>query len=105
MNEHYRSRKFLDLAHRVHVCQNCGKWVGTEGMDDGCEPAHANWQEYGKGGAMKAHDNFHAAICHDCHVELDQGSGWTREEKKHVWLMAHLKTMLLYFLKGWLVVK
>jgi hypothetical protein len=92
----YRNRRLLDLAHRVTECQNCGRWT------DGCEPAHANWHEYGKGGALKAHDLYHAALCHDCHAMLDQGNTLSKDEKKALWQHAHRKTMLLYFQEGWI---
>jgi hypothetical protein len=98
----YRNRRLLDLAHRVHTCQACGKWVGTEGLEDGCEPAHANWGVFGKGGALKAHDCFHAALCHSCHAELDQGDTMSKDEKKAFWWRAHIATMLLYFTNDWL---
>jgi len=93
----YRNRRLLDLAHRVTTCQGCGRFA-----PDGCEPAHANWSIYGKGGALKAHDNFHAALCHWCHAELDQGNKMSGEEKKAFWWKAYLATMLLYFTNEWL---
>jgi len=96
--DNYRNRKLLDLAHEVTECQACGKYT------PGCEPAHANWQIYGKGGALKAHDCFHAAMCHDCHAELDQGNTMSREEKHDRWHRAHIQTMLLYFKNGWIKV-
>ncbi len=93
----YRNRKLLDLAHRVQTCQGCG--IGTP---DGCEPAHANWSIYGKGMSIKAHDNFHAALCHWCHAGLDQDNKMSREEKMEFWYRAHIATMLLYFESEWL---
>ena len=93
----FRSRALLDLAHRVTECQICGR------HSPGCEPSHANWSEYGKGMGLKAHDVFHAALCHDCHVLLDQGAEWTREERKEKWQAAFVNTLLLYFRNGWLV--
>ena len=91
----YRNRRLLDLAHRVDECQHCGKYT------PGCEPAHANWQEYGKGGALKAHDFYHAALCHECHAALDQGNTMDKAEKKDMWLRAHLKTIALYWKNEW----
>jgi hypothetical protein len=95
----FRNRRLLDLAHKVHECQACGRWVHA-----GCEPAHANWSEYGKGGSLKSHDVFHAAMCHECHVSIDQGSRLTREERHEVWRRAFNKTQLLYWECGWIKV-
>jgi hypothetical protein len=81
----YRNRALLDLAHRM-PCMACGRDNGTT------EPAHANWLEFGKGKGIKAHDCFFAALCHECHAELDQGSSMTKEQKKAFWLSAYCKT-------------
>jgi hypothetical protein len=93
----YRDRDLLNLAHHVHECQHCGK-----SCPSGCEPAHANMSEYGKGAMLKAHDHFHAALCHECHAELDQGPNLTRDERRTMWERAFRKTLTLYFSKGWL---
>lgn len=102
----YRNRKLLDLAHRVQVCQNCGRHTG------GCEPAHENGIESGKGFGIKAHDNRHAALCHDCHAWYDQGRGMDpskiytdmKDDKFAMWGRAHRRTYDLYWLEGWLQV-
>lgn len=93
----YRNRKLLDLAHRCMECPCCG--VGTP---DGCEPAHANWSSYGKGMSIKAHDCFHAAMCHDCHAAMDQGSAMDRVQKLEFWRGAFERTLLHYWREGWL---
>lgn len=91
----HRSRALLNLAHRVPVCMNCGRHT------EGCEPAHMNGLESGKGMAIKGNDHLHAALCHWCHSWLDQGgtkpdpSGLyqpTWAEKREMWTRAHLKT-------------
>jgi hypothetical protein len=69
----------------VHDCQHCGAYV-----EAGCEPAHANGAEWGKGMSMKAGDGFHAALCHSCHAELDQGRA-ARVDKRAMWTAAHFK--------------
>jgi len=96
----FRSRRLLDLAHRVTECQACGK-----ATPEGCEPAHANWSEFGKAMGLKSHDVFHAAMCHTCHRELDQGCKWSREERRDVWLRAYINTVLLYWQRGWVEVR
>ena len=102
-----RSRKLLDLAHRVRLCQNCGRFT------EGCEPAHENGINAGKGFGIKGHDHRHAALCHDCHAWLDQSgtksdpSGVyapTRDDKKAMWSRAHMQTMDFYWSQGWIVV-
>lgn len=100
-----RSRRLLDLAHRVTECQNCGRF-----SPDGCEPAHENGIEAGKGFGIKSHDNRHAALCHDCHAWYDQGgkrdpSGdWSVDQKQFMWDRAHKRTFDLYWSEGWLKV-
>ena len=61
----FRSRKLLDHA-RDQRCMNCGSTHGVVA-------AHSNQHEHGKGAGMKAHDCFHAWLCHSCHSWLDQG--------------------------------
>lgn len=92
----YRNRALLDLAHRHDAfCSHCGR-------PGPCEPAHANWSEYGKGERHKAHDCFWAAMCHACHGWLDSGSGRdptdrydaTRADKREAWQAAFTVTVL-----------
>lgn len=64
----YRNRKLLDLAHAINRCCNCGSYQLA-----GCEPAHSNHQEHGRGSHNKSHDCFFAALCHLCHRWLDSG--------------------------------
>ncbi len=91
-----RARKLLDLAHLVHECTHCGRYVV-----DGCEPAHQNGIEAGKGQSIKSHDNRHAAMCHECHALYDSGP-MTRAEKFDMWISSHLRTFDLYWKNGWL---
>lgn len=92
----YRNRPLLDLAHKFDTCQLCGRFA-----PDGCEPAHSNWSEHGKGMSIKAHDCFFAAMCHDCHAALDQGKDGGRWEK---WRVAADRTILALWRNGWLKV-
>lgn len=94
-----RDRKLLDLAHKLNDCTRCGKYV-----PEGLEPAHSNQSIHGKGAGRKAHDHWHAALCHECHAELDQGSTMTREEKAWEWAIAHIATWNEYMRRGWLKV-
>lgn len=103
----YRSRRLLDLAHEVNRCQNCGSY-----QLEGCEPAHSNLGEHGKGKGLKAHDCFFAALCHKCHVWLDQGKGkdpsgifdGTREGKREMFFRAMCATWLWLWKAGRLAV-
>lgn len=83
----YRNRRLLDLAHRL-PCQCCGRGQASE-------PAHSNQSKHGKGMSIKSHDVFFAALCHDCHASLDQGSKLTREERQEMWQRAFEKTLLV----------
>lgn len=102
----HRNRALLDLAHRVTECMNCGRYT------EGCEPAHENGIEAGKGFGIKGHDHRHAALCHACHAWYDQGGGLspcreysaTWQGKKEMWLRAHRKTFDYYWSQRWLKV-
>lgn len=91
----YRSRKLLDSARDCPRCMGCGKHNEGDVV-----MAHANWHEYGKGGALKAHDWAVAALCTmQCHAYVDSGKG-SKEERKDFWLRAHIKTMAWLFESG-----
>jgi len=93
-----RSRALLNLAHAVNECQHCGRYC-----PEGCEPAHENGISAGKGFGIKGHDNRHAALCHACHAEYDQGRG-SKADKEAMWNAAHKRTFDLYWSRGWLKV-
>ena len=102
-----RDRALLDLAHGLHDCTNCGRYV-VEGL----EPAHENSIEAGKGFGIKGQDHRHAGLCHDCHAWLDQGKGvdpsgcydGTKPDKCDMWNRAHKRTFDLYWQLGWIQV-
>ena len=58
--------------------------------------AHSNQQRDGKGMGIKAHDYRIAALCYNCHTDIDQGQRLNKEERKAVWDEAHRRTI------GWL---
>lgn len=94
----FRSEKLLKSV-RHFACQHCGKHGHTV-------PAHANWQQYGKGTGLKAHDCFVAALCTACHDYVDGRIGKaTDEERQEIWANAWRKTILLWFESGVLHVK
>lgn len=58
--------------------------------------AHSNQLRDGKGRGIKAHDYRIAALCYRCHMNLDQGKDWTKEQRVEFWEEAHRETI------GWL---
>ena len=94
----HRDRSLLDLAHLLHECTNCGRY-SVEGL----EPAHMSGIESGKGQGIKGDDFLHAALCHGCHRWYDT-SGADREEKRDMWIRAHIETFRRYWVNGWLKV-
>ena len=81
---------FRSKAHLQNVanlpCQNC--YIEGE-----TQAAHSNWAEHGKGRGIKASDEFTAALCQKCHMELDSGARLTKEQRRDLWVMAWQKTM------------
>ena len=94
----YRNRALLNLAHGIEHCQNCGAYA-----PEGCEPAHSNLQEHGRGKDNKSHDCYFAALCHACHTWLDAAMRGTdpsrvyspdREGKREMFVRAMHRTWL-----------
>ena len=84
--QYIRSRKLLDNCQYLN-CAMCG-------VDDGTiVGAHSNQGAHGKGKAIKADDNMIAALCYVCHMDLDQGSIYSKKERERLWDRAHLKTV------------
>lgn len=83
--QYVRSRKLLKAVASL-PCQHCGR----DGMT---QAAHSNEAVHGKGRGIKASDVYTAALCFECHSELDQGKRWTREERQTVWRTAWVKTV------------
>lgn len=91
----YRNKKILDRCREL-PCQICG-------MEDGTVvAAHSNQLRDGKGKGMKAHDYRVAALCHYCHMEIDQGKKWDKSEKMDFWDEAHRRTLGQFFERGWI---
>lgn len=82
----YRNKKLLEAVRQM-PCQHCGAQDGTV-----CA-AHSNFSEHGKGMGQKASDGMVAALCYNCHSELDHGSRLTKTERKEMWEQAYIKTM------------
>jgi hypothetical protein len=88
----WRSKKLLDAAKDAPVCMGCGKQNNGEVV-----MAHSNQLRDGKGTGIKAHDYRVAAMCNDCHYEIDNGTWLSREQRVDKWEEAHRKTI------GWLI--
>lgn len=89
----WRSRKLLDHIHDAPNCFACF----CHGDGDNIVPAHSNQLRDNKGKGIKADDYRVAALCHKCHMELDQGKNWSPNDKHRVWEEAHRSTI------GWLI--
>ena len=70
-NNPYRSQKWLQAVRELEYCVLCGAY--------GVQAAHRN---EGKGAGMKTSDCLTAALCHECHSEIDQGKNMDRNERR-----------------------
>jgi hypothetical protein len=85
----YRNKKLLEIV-REAPCMMCGLQDGT------VVAAHSNQLRDGKGKGIKAADYRIAALCFQCHYEIDQGSKLSKHERIEKWEDAHRHTI------GWL---
>ena len=67
----YRNQKWLRAVSDLGFCVLCGK--------HGVQAAHRN---VGKGMGIKVDDCMTAALCPDCHREIDQGKTMTRDQRR-----------------------
>lgn len=96
MHKNIRDRDLLNFAYDYPCMLE---------IDDVCEggngePCHANWGDYGKGGAMKSHDLFHVPGCRCCHHELDHGKRLEKEERRNIWERAFRRYIVALWLDG-----
>ncbi len=70
-NNPVRSPKWLQAVRELEYCVLCGAY--------GVQAAHRN---EGKGAGMKTSDCLTAALCPECHSEIDQGKHMTREDRR-----------------------
>ena len=90
----YRSKKWLAAVGSIECCVLCGKY--------GIQVAHRN---EGKGVGLKADDSLTAAICEECHYEIDNGKNLTREERHQLMDRAIVLTLKELTRRGLLEVK
>lgn len=67
----YRSRAWMAAVASLEICVLCGR--------HGVQVAHRN---EGKAKGRKNSDCLTAALCPECHMEIDQGKTLTREERR-----------------------
>lgn len=86
----YRNKKLLESV-REAPCMRCNAQDGT------VVAAHSNSLSDGKGKGIKAPDHKIAALCFRCHYEIDQGSKMNKQERRDVWVKAHIDTISWLF--------
>lgn len=84
-HKYIRSETLMRNAREI-PCQHCGADDGT------VVAAHTN-SGGGKGRSIKADDNLIASLCYRCHMEIDQGSNLSKEQRQMLWQKAHRKTV------------
>lgn len=79
-------------------CQRCE----AIGMDQTSRTtvAHSNQLMHGKGRGLKAPWWRVAALCEQCHIEIDQGNRLSKIERREQWNEAHDMTISTLFAKG-----
>ena len=73
-------------------CQRCGA--------HGAQVAHSNQLRDGKGRGIKSYPYRVAALCADCHTEIDSGARLSKEERREAWEEAHRRTVGELFARG-----
>ncbi|KXK51042.1 MAG: hypothetical protein UZ13_02077 [Chloroflexi bacterium OLB13] len=73
-------------------CQRCGK--------TGTQVSHSNQLRDGKGMGLKVYPWRVAALCPECHVEIDSGARLSKEERREAWEEAHRRTVGELFARG-----
>lgn len=68
----YRSAKWLAAVREIPYCVGCRRWLPVQA-------AHAN---INKGIGLKTDDCATAALCLECHAELDNGKLYSRDERR-----------------------
>lgn len=82
----------LYAAVAVLPCQRCGR--------HGTQVAHSNQLRDGKGRGLKSYPWRVAALCPECHVEIDSGAHMSKEERRNAWDEAHRATIGELFARG-----
>lgn len=80
---YYRSPEWLAAVRKLDYCVRCGRY--------GVQAAHMN---EGKCMGMKQHDCLTAALCPECHAEIDNGRRYTKDERREAMRDAVLATVV-----------
>ncbi|EPE1462286.1 hypothetical protein ACSGR4_001889 [Morganella morganii] len=67
----YRSKKWLAAVAQIECCVLCGRY--------GAQVAHRN---EGNGMGLKVDDSLTAALCPQCHHNIDNGGSMSRIERR-----------------------
>ena len=81
---YYRSKTHLRNVAALD-CQSCGRGGPSQA-------AHSNSAAHGKGKAIKASDQYTAALCPVCHQVVDSSNTLTREQREAIWHAAFRNT-------------
>ena len=90
----YKSEKWKDAVRSLECCVMCGKY--------GVQVAHRN---QGKGMGLKVDDCLTAALCPECHHEIDNGKQYTREDRRELMDNMILRTIVELVHRGIIGVK
>ncbi|WP_257013802.1 hypothetical protein [Serratia fonticola] len=90
----YRSRKWLAAVGQIEQCVLCDSW--------GVQVAHRNEL---KGMGLKTDDCATAALCAQCHHEIDNGKNLTRDERRQMMDRAIVLTVIQIARSGLVVPK
>lgn len=85
----YRSAHWLRAVADIECCVLCRR--------HGVQAAHRN---EGKGIGLKADDCLTAALCPECHREIDQGKTMSRDERRATMDRAIVLTLRELVLRG-----
>jgi hypothetical protein len=87
----FRSKRWLQAVSTLD-CVICGKQGPSQA-------AHIN---EGKGIGLRTHDCWTAALCPECHSNIDQGKDMTREERRSALQKSVLLTIAKLALDDWI---
>lgn len=88
----YRNKKWLAAVGQIEQCVLCGNW--------GIQVAHRNES---KGMGMTADDRATAALCVECHHEIDNGKALSRDERRQLMDRAIVLTLIQIARRGLVV--
>ncbi|RYM66018.1 hypothetical protein BSQ98_09795 [Serratia liquefaciens] len=92
MRNTYRNKKWLAAVGQIEQCVLCGNW--------GIQVAHRNES---KGMGMKTDDCATAALCVECHHEIDNGKTLSRDERRQLMDRAIVLTVIQIARRGLVV--